>query len=99
MKVCCAWDRGYLSKLVAGNVERRQCLVSNEHLCSGRRGGGEREEEGGREVILVCVCVCVCVSVNPLTSERAGAEGSPMLLLPKLRVVRVVFLRRAFRIG
>ena len=90
MKVCCAWDRGYLSKLVAGNVERRQCLVSNEHLCSGRRGGGGEGSD---------YCVCVCVSVNPLTSERAGAEGSPMLLLPKLRVVRVVFLRRAFRIG
>ena len=53
----------------------------------GGRGGGEGSD------------YCVCVSVNPLTSERAGAEGSPMLLLPKLRVVRVVFLRRAFRIG
>ena len=58
----------------------------------GRRGGRGRERSG------YCV-VCVCVSVNPLTSDRAGAEGSPMLLLPKLRVVRVVFLRRAFRIG
>ena len=75
---------------------------------------GEREEERRRErgreewgeVTKNCTASCIINHLaknkqkqKHVTSERAGAEGSPMLLLPRLRVVRVVFLRRAFRIG
>ena len=74
------------------------------------RRGRERRRERGREewgeVTKNCTASCIINHLaknkqkqKHVTSERAGAEGSPMLLLPRLRVVRVVFLRRAFRIG
>ena len=74
----------------------------------GRGGGRERrgerrgEEEGNGEEVTInysASCIVNHLAKKHVTSERAGAEGSPMLLLPRLRVVRVVFLRRAFRIG
>lgn len=75
-----------------------------------RERGRERRRERGREewgeVTKNCTASCIINHLaknkqkqKHVTSERAGAEGSPMLLLPRLRVVRVVFLRRAFRIG
>ena len=41
----------------------------------------------------------VSTKSNIHTSERIGAEDSPMLLLPTFRLTRVVFLNRALKIG
>ena len=79
------------------------CIVGGEE---GRERRRERGREEWGEVTKNCTASCIINHLaknkqkqKHVTSERAGAEGSPMLLLPRLRVVRVVFLRRAFRIG
>ena len=89
--------------------EREEGEGEREEEGEGRERRERRRERGREEwgeVTKNCTASCIINHLaknkqkqKHVTSERAGAEGSPMLLLPRLRVVRVVFLRRAFRIG